>query len=309
MQLNNIHKNRPLVSIIIPTYNRNNTLERAIKSAIGQTYQDFEIIIIDDASTESPEELVASFKDSRIKLFCHESNKGANAARNTGIKLSSGKYIAFLDSDDEWFPEKLECQIKHLEKLPVKVGAHYSGLIVVSSEGVVLGRRIPSASGDILSKLFAGNCIGPLSTLMVRRSALDHAGPFDEQLPSSQDWDFCIRIAQYYHFSFTKKLLTRYHLSSDSITKNFMSKALGRRMIINKYESQMRKNCSAFSRQLIKTGHYFCKEGLINNGRREFLRAIRAYPLSLLAYFYFFCSLFGPQKYNQLVFLRHRLFS
>jgi glycosyltransferase involved in cell wall biosynthesis len=307
MQLNNIHKNRPLVSIIIPTYNRNNILERAVKSVIGQTFQDFEILIIDDASTESPEKIVDSFNDDRINYICHKFNKGGSAARNTGIRASKGNYIAFLDSDDEWLPEKLECQITNLEKLPASVGAHYSGLTVVSSEGLVLGSRIPSDSGDVLPKLFTGNFVGPLSSVIVRRPALDHSGYFDEQLPSSQDWDLYIRIAQKYHFSFTKKNLVRYHLSNDSITKNVRSKAFGRRMIIKKYEDQMKLNPPAFSRQVIKTGHYFCRAGLITNGRKEFIRAMRAYPFSVWTYFYFFCSLFGPENYNHLVSLRHRL--
>ncbi len=302
-------KNRPMISIIIPTYNRNNILKRAIKSALNQTFQDFEIIVIDDASTKSPEKLITSFNDSRIKYFCHESNRGANAARNTGIKLSSGKYIAFLDSDDEWVPDKLECQIKHLENLPVKVGAHYSGSTTVSPEGVVLSHRIPSASGDILSKLLTGNCVGPLSSVMVRRSALDHAGFFDEHLPSSQDWDLYIRIAYHYHFSVTPTPLLRYHLTGDSITKNLKAKALGRKMILNKYEDQIKKNPLAFSWQLTRTGHYYCRAGLTDEGHREFLRAIRVYPLSRWGYFYFFCSIFGSGKYNQLVSLSHRLFN
>jgi len=309
MQLNNVFKNRPMVSVIIPTYNRNNTLKRAIRSVLNQTFQDFEIVVIDDASTESPEKLITAFNDARIRYFCHESNRGANVARNTGINASSGKYIAFLDSDDEWLPEKLECQIKSFENLPVNVGAHYSGLTVVSSKGVVLDRRIPSASGDILSTLFTRNCIGPLSSVIVRRSALDHSGLFDEQLPASQDWDLYIRIAHHFHFGFTRKPLVSYHISSDSITKNMKSKALARHMILKKYEDRIKKNPYAFSRQLIKTGHYYCRADQMINGRRVFVRAIRAYPLSLWGYFYFLCSLLGHKKYNHLVFLRHRLFN
>ncbi len=172
-----------------------------------------------------------------------------------------------------------------------------------------MSHRIPSASGDILSMLLTGNCVGPLSSVMVRRSALDHAGLFDEKLPSSQDWDLYIRIAHSYHFSLASTPLLRYHITNDSITKNLKAKALGRKMILKKYEDRIKKNPLPYSRQLTKTGHYYCRAGLIHEGRREFVRAIRVYPLSRWGYFYFFCSLFGSNKYNQLVSLRHRLFN
>ena len=299
----------PRVSVIVPTYNRLNTLKRAIQSVLDQTCQDFEIIVVDDASTESPEKLVHFFKDSRIRYFRHPKNKGANAARNTGINCASGEYIAFLDSDDEWLPEKLECQLKSFNILPEQVGVHYAGLTAISSEGTVVGHRTPLASGDILSKLLTGNCVGPLSTVMVRRSALEYSGLFDEKLSSSQDWDLYIRIAKHHHFSFTAKPMIKYHLSNDSITKNLKAKANGRRMLIGKYEDDMKKDPLAFCRQLTKTGHYYCRAGLIDEGRSEFARALRANPLSLQAYFFLICSLFGPTCYNQLVFFRHRIFS
>ena len=96
MPLNTFHIEKPNVSIIIPTYNRNHTLKRAIQSALNQTYEAFEIIVIDDASAVSPEKMVASFHDSRIKYINHKSNKGGAAARNTGINAAKGKYIAFF---------------------------------------------------------------------------------------------------------------------------------------------------------------------------------------------------------------------
>ncbi|GAH83893.1 unnamed protein product, partial [marine sediment metagenome] len=121
------------VSVIIPTYNRADMVGRAIQSVINQTYQDFEIIIIDDASTDNTREVAREFqeREKRIKYFKHEINKGGGAARNTGIKNSKGEYIAFLDSDDEWYPEKLEKQIEIFNKNDENLGVVYSGVFYI----------------------------------------------------------------------------------------------------------------------------------------------------------------------------------
>src|SRR5258705_13939604 len=102
------------VSVVIPTHNRSEFLRSAIASVLGQTYQDFELIVVDDASTDSTAEVVVSFNDSRIKFIRHQTNQGGSAARNTGIRASKCDYIAFLDDDDEWSPRKLSKQVEVL---------------------------------------------------------------------------------------------------------------------------------------------------------------------------------------------------
>jgi len=114
---------KPTVSVIIPAYNRAHLIGRAIKSVLNQAYQDFELIIIDDCSTDNTDEVVREFqkKDNRIIYLKHDQNKGGSAARNTGIKVSKSEYIAFLDSDDEWLPEKLEIQMEAILKQNVSM--------------------------------------------------------------------------------------------------------------------------------------------------------------------------------------------
>lgn len=122
---------RPTVSVILPTYNRAHLLERAIQSVLDQTYPDFEIIVVDDASIDNTVNIIKGIINERIRYIRHEKNKGAAAARNTGIKLAKGKYIAFQDSDDEWLRDKLEKQIKIFETVSPEVGVVYTSDISI----------------------------------------------------------------------------------------------------------------------------------------------------------------------------------
>lgn len=121
-------ENKPTVSIIIPTYNRRQSIGRFIKSVLNQTYRDFELIIVDDGSTDNTRELVAGFNNERIRYVRHEENKGEAAARNTGIKAARGEYIASHDSDDEWLHEKLAKQIRAFENCSPEIGVVYNAL-------------------------------------------------------------------------------------------------------------------------------------------------------------------------------------
>ena len=295
---------KPLVSIIMPTFNRYNPLKRAIQSVITQTFSDYELIVIDDASAVSPFSLTTEFKDDRIKFIRHSQNRGGAAARNTGIIASKGKYIAFLDSDDEWVPEKLAHQIKRLEAESQNVGAHYCGYESISFEGAVLGRCLPIPSEKFNHRLYAENIIGPLSGVVVRRKALNDCGMFDESLPSCQDWDLYIRIAQKFVFVFSPLVLFKYHISKNSITKNFLAKADGHNIILKKYGEQIKQNKPAYSRQLAVIAHYLCRSGKIRSGRQKFFTAIRYNPFSVSVYIYLMCSFLGSNNYNRIINLK-----
>ena len=121
-------ENNPTVSIIIPTYNRSRLIARAVKNVLNQTYQDFELIIVDDGSTDGTREVVAGFSDERIRYVQHDKNRGEAAARNTGIKVARGEYIASHDSDDEWLHEKLAKQIRAFENCSPEIGVVYTAL-------------------------------------------------------------------------------------------------------------------------------------------------------------------------------------
>jgi len=139
----------PKVSVIIPTYNRANFLRSAIQSVLNQTFKDFEVIVVDDASTDNTRQLIHEFVDDRICYIAHNKNRGGSASRNTGIESSKGKFIAFLDDDDMWMPTKLEKQLLLVNMNP-EISVVYTGARIIDKDGKA-GRQLqnPSLKGNI----------------------------------------------------------------------------------------------------------------------------------------------------------------
>lgn len=182
--------NVPLVSVIIPTFNRADLLTRAIRSVMKQTFHDFELIIVDDASKDDTEQVVKQFNDERVKYMAHEVNKGGAAARNTGIKSALGAYVAFLDDDDEYTSKKLEVLVRALQEHP-EVGIVYSQAKIIGyhkKKTIVLPQY--GKNGDLFIDALSGSFILYCSTLMRKRCIVY----FDESLPRWQDWDFHARV-------------------------------------------------------------------------------------------------------------------
>lgn len=228
--------NKPKVSVVIPTYNRAHILGRAIKSVLDQTFKDFELIIVDDGSTDGTVEVVASVNDPRIRYIRHDSNRGANAARNTGIKAACAEYMAFQDSDDEWLPEKLEKQVGILEAMDHEVAVVYTGFFRLKGDEVIYipGNDISKKEGHIHRQLLEGNFI-TTQAVLARRQCIIDCGMFDEEMPRFQDWDLWIRMARKYRFSYINEPLARVYHTLDSISENAAAydAAIGR--IIDKY--------------------------------------------------------------------------
>jgi glycosyltransferase involved in cell wall biosynthesis len=227
-----------LVSVIIPTYNRANVIICAIDSVLNQTYKNMELIIVDDASRDNTEERVKGFNDSRIKFVRHKINKGGSGARNTGIGEAKGDYIAFLDSDDEWLPEKIEKQILMFKCADPKVGLIYTGVLRVDENGRITEQIVPKEKGDLCGKLLEGNFIGTTSAIMARRSCIMRVGGFNDSLPSCQDWDFYIRLSRVCHFDFIPDPLVRFYCGKcyNRITSNKELVILGHKYIFDKYD-------------------------------------------------------------------------
>lgn len=195
----------PLVSVVIPTFQRARLAERAVESALGQSYANIEVVVVDDGSTDGTADRLEKFRASGVRVLRNPENSGAAAARNHGIANSRGEFVAFLDSDDVWEAGKLEAQIARFLGGPAALGVVYGGRRTLLPDGTATETRA-KLRGDIFERLRLRNPIA-LCTVVVRRSVLRDVGLFDTTLPACEDWDLLLRIAQKRHtFDFTDDL-------------------------------------------------------------------------------------------------------
>lgn len=290
-----------LVSVIIPTHNRAHLVSRAIRSVLDQTYEDLELIVVDDASTDDTDEVVKAFKDPRLHYVRHQDNRGANAARNTGIRNSKGSYIGFLDSDDEWLPKKLEKQVQVFGSSGPEVGLVYTGMqLVDQATGDVLGTCLPQHRGLLLRKLLLENIVGSTSTALLCQSFLDRTGGFDERLPARQDADLWIRLARHCAFDYVQEALVRIYAHPDRITSDRDARVAGAKLVFEKIRGDLEQD-----RQLLSEGHHFvarelCQAGRMREARQHLRKAIGAYPFRLKYYGATLISFLGPDRFSRL---------
>ena len=195
----------PAVSVIIPVYNRTKELRQALKSIARQTFASYEVIIVDDGSTDNIEHELLSLQMPRLRLLRHNKNRGAAAARNTGIAAANGRWIAFLDSDDTWEPSKLARQVEHLTK-HAQFKACATGFRLHRPNGIVTLSPV-SRPGQFCFDILLGCRISPGSTLMVERSVFSEIGVFDESMKRLEDWDWLIRYSSRYDIAFLEDAL------------------------------------------------------------------------------------------------------
>jgi glycosyltransferase involved in cell wall biosynthesis len=302
----NLDESSPFVSIVIPTYNRARLLRRAVQSILNQTYQNFEIIIVDDCSNDNTENVVKSFPDERIRYIRHEKNKGAVVARNGGIKAARGEYIAFQDSDDEWLPEKLEKQMKAFENGPPNLGVVYTSfwLIDGSTKTYSPPSYVKRTEGEIHDALLEVNFIGT-PTVVVKKECFEKAGLF-KSLPRLQEWDLWIRISEHYSFSHVNEPLVNAYLQPDSISRNTNAFIIARKYILEKYFEEISKKPKILRRHYFEIGTLHCLNGEIEAGRSYFFKAIRINPFDAKLFLSTLFSIFGLGAYNKVasVYLR-----
>ena len=207
------------ISVIIPVFNGEATIRETIDSIVNQTFRDIEIIIINDGSTDATLETIKEISDSRIKIFSY-SNAGLSASRNRGISQATGEYISFIDADDLWTPDKLELQWQALQQNPQAAVAYsWTDYIDESSKFLKSGRRI-KVNGDAFSKLLVTNFLENGSNQLIRKTALEKVGGFDESLNASEDFDMWLRLATNYQFICVEKPQILYRTSTTSMSTN-----------------------------------------------------------------------------------------
>jgi glycosyltransferase involved in cell wall biosynthesis len=217
----------PYVSVIIPTYNRAAYLPATIDSVLAQDYRDFELIVVDDGSTDETTQVVQRYESS--VQYVHQANQREGVARNHGIRRASGALLAFLDSDDVWLPWKLQADVAAFQRHP-DAALVYSRIEDISSTGQRLGaRRLPGPSGDVFDRLVLENFI-PLSTVSVRRGAFEAVGRFsgEPELSGSIDWEAWVRLSARHPFIHVPLVTTQVRVHPQSMLSNgaYMERAM-----------------------------------------------------------------------------------
>lgn len=226
------------VSVIIPTHNRAQFIQRAIASVLEQSHSVLEVIVVDDGSKDDTESIVTDCarKDARVRLLRHDRQKGAQAARNTGIRAAQGEWIAFLDSDDQWLPDSLTLRLRAAKERAVQV-VHSD--CYVHDPGSASPERcgVPAMQGRIYSEILRTLGFGPLyPSLMFSREALARIGFLDESIVSYQEWDTAIRLGKHYEFAFVAEPTFLYDRRHDgSISKDVLRAAKGYEQVVRKH--------------------------------------------------------------------------
>lgn len=302
----------PTVSVILPTYNRAQSLGRAISSVLNQTYHDFELIIVDDGSNDNTSEVVLSINDPRIIYIKHLSNQGAGKARNSGIKASHGMLIAFQDSDDEWLPESLEKRANRFANSYAndhRIGVVFSQFIRKKGFQYSTFPQIETASCyiDWSKKLLEENYIST-QTVLIKRECFDDVGVFDESLPCLLDWDLCIRLAVNYKFAFIAEPLVVVHRSSDSISTSPLYLAKSYERIITKYHSLFDSEGMLLGKHYYRAGNSLILAGQLKPGRKYILKAIQYEPSRSRYWIAYVISLCGYKFYQYIFKLKSAIF-
>ncbi len=279
----------PLVSIVIPTCNGARYLAATLESVFAQTFRDFEVIVVDDASDDDTPAVLAPYRE-RICLLRRETRGGPAQARNTAIRQARGALIAFQDADDLWLPEKLELQVAFLENRP-EIGVVYADFAVFDESGFTnLSKKqelggLPD--GKIFHHLLAGRFIG-MATVMVRKSCLDKVGLFDESLTGAEDYNLYLRLAHEFSFGFLDHVLLHKRWHKTNLSHNYAQ--MCRDEIANYHKIAALFPAAAVpirklsAHTYFRFGHYDFSNGHFASARSRFAKAIGHAPLNWRAY-------------------------
>lgn len=280
----------PAFSIVTPTYNRAHLIGRAIQSVLGQTFGDFELIIVDDASTDDTEAVVEAFDDARIVYVRRSANGGNVRARNDGLRRARGRYVTFLDSDDEFLPNFLEEMHGLLASADEDVGFAWVGryTVVDSEQGErVVGELawIPHSSGDRYTNFLRSLRGGIGYGLTIRRACLDTVGLFDEKLSAIEDTDYILRLARHHGYHFSTEPLVKVHLHpGPRVTHGTANRARSYEAIVTKHLPNLERHPGLKASLFYKVGNLYYQSGNKARGRRYLAAALRKRPLWLKAW-------------------------
>jgi len=276
----NNHPVNPLVSVIIPAFNRDRVIGRAIKSVLAQTFQDFEIIVVDDGSRDETTKnaIKLACSEPRIRIFRFETNQGAQAARNAGARVAQGKWLSFLDSDDEWLPRSLEMRLEI---------AAVENVDVVHSDCYILRNNMPKElfnlpvfRGQVYSQLLGRP--GPMFPAMLMSvSSFFQIGGLDEAIVAYQEWDTAIRLGKSFRFGYVSAPTFVYNCQgTDTISKDERRAARGYKQVMKKHflPIMFKLGPSAISRHYTAIARHYSLAGETKRARISRLSAFLWWP-------------------------------
>lgn len=287
-----------LISVVIPAWNRAGSIGRAISGVLAQSYPNLEVIVVDDASSDATaatveaiiaQDGIAQDGIARVRLVRHDRNRGAAAARNTGVREARGRFVAFQDSDDDWLVEKLARQAAHMAGLPPgHVATFCTKIDYGCDQDRRYGRRLVSVmpdpretieTGDLHQRLMRGNIIGP-QTVLVARAAFLAAGGMDERLRNNEDWDFFIRLSALGPIGFLDDPLVVVLIGEDGISRKKRSSASSFVRVYGKIRRRPEAAAPLLAYLASQTASKLRNIGRPRAARRYLRRAIRLQPLA-----------------------------
>lgn len=228
------------ISVIIPVFNGEKTIAKTIDSVLHQSFTDLEILVINDGSTDSTEQVVKSFQDSRIKILSY-SNAGLSASRNRGIEQASGDFVSFIDADDLWTEDKLQAQYESLMQNKKAVVAYsWTNYIDANNKIIKAGMKV-TFEGDVFARLLVSNFLENGSNPLIYRHVFNNVGGFDESLKAAEDWDMWLRLAAEYEFACVQKAQILYRVSHNSMSTKLKQQELASLKVVDK----IYKHCRA----------------------------------------------------------------
>ena len=281
--------NPPKVSVIVPVFNSEATIQRAMNSVAAQTFKDLEIIVVDDGSTDRSADTVTRCGGERVTLIRYPQNRGAAAARNSGIAAARGRWIAFLDSDDAWKPDKLARQLSVLEREDSPIAACASGYYL-HKDGRELTISLKIRPQSFRREILFGCTISPGTTLMVDRHVFEKIGGFDEAFRRLEDWDWLLRYSEQYEMAFVSEPLADIFLTTVKLSQaNGTDPVLD---AIHRIRTKHLPRLDSWTRRLQLQSSLLVEHGATLYRRRRLvgaalyvIAALCIYPLRNLAFF------------------------
>lgn len=297
------------VAVVIPCYNAQATLTQTLDSALAQSLKDFYIVAVNDGSQDETVEILADYTRRYPKKFyvINQSNQGQTVAKNVGLKQSRSEFVAFLDSDDLWLPDKLEKQVA-LMSVNLGIGLCYTAAYQIDRQETIVGEIGVSSShrGRCFNDLIVRNNI-VASSVMVRRSVVERAGFFDESLRACENWDLWIRIASDCEVEYIDEPLTLYRLHPNNMSKNFEKIMQARLQVIEKHLPVFSKDPWVIMQRreaFFKTHLTFAKSYIeslrLAEARRALFKALKIRPGQLGCYVLYLKTLLGPKLFRWL---------